>query len=86
MIDWDTIETTAELSKQFKSLALTPKERQALDDAPDDIVSLVTELMAQYTPLQSPYNIRDAVVLKSLALLILDLPNIERQLIRGYES
>lgn len=86
MIDWDTIDTVAELSEEFKSLALTDRERQALDDAPDEIVSLVTELMAQYTPLPSPYNIRDAVVLKSLALLILDLPNIERQLIRGYES
>jgi hypothetical protein len=86
MIDWDTIETTVELSKQFKSLALTDKERQALEDAPQEIVDLVTELMAQYTPLQSPYAIRDAVVYKSLALLILDLPNIERQLLKGYES
>jgi hypothetical protein len=86
MIDWKKIDTKSVLSKKFRSLEITSKEEELLDDMPQEIWDAVMEIVGQYNPLDTPYNIRDAIILKSLAILLSDLDEVKRAITMGYSS
>lgn len=78
-------ERIAELSGDIltdDTLELSPEERLALRDAPEDILALVEEQLAAYT-VQSE-DIRTHLALKGVAALLVNLPALAEAVRIGY--
>ena len=78
----DLIETTLD----FTDLELTDEELELLDNADPSLVDMVEEELARYTPLDTPYFVRDAIVYKSIAQILKNEKSIKRAIRLGYDN